>query len=253
MAHGCCSTARERSRGRAALRPRRTLTRIIDGSAEHLLTTHLHILTNGRRFADPRMMAAETPSRGRTTWGVPIYADTAARHDQVVHAPGGFEEVLEGIHNLAEAGHGIKVRFVAHALTVPRIMGFAEFVWRNLPFAEHVALMGLEPMGLARRNRDALWIEPAEAVRAIADAARHLATRGMAVSIYDMPLCLLPRDLWPLARRSIGDWKQVHAPECEGCSVRDACAGFFLSADASWRGAGIRPVTNEMPEPADAR
>ncbi|MBW6397017.1 His-Xaa-Ser system radical SAM maturase HxsC [Roseomonas sp. HJA6] len=229
------------------------LTRILVGTAEHLPDTHLHILTNGRRFADRRMVTAVTAGRGRTTWAVPIYADTAARHDQVVQAPGSFEEALEGIHNLAEAGHRIEVRFVAHALTVPRIMGFAEFVWRNLPFAEHVALMGLEPMGLARRNRDVLWIEPAEAARAIADAARHLATRGMAVSIYNTPLCLLPRDMWPLARRSISDWKQVHAPECEGCSVRDACAGFFLSADASWRGTDIRPVTNETPEPAHAR
>lgn len=228
------------------------LPRILAASGEHLPHTHLHVLTNGRRFADRDVVAAVAPGRGRTTWAVPIYADTAARHDHVVQAPGAFDEALEGIHNLAEAGHGIEVRFVAHALTVPRIMGFTEFVWRNLPFVEHVALMGLEPMGLARRNRAALWIEPADAAQAIAQAARYLATRGMAVSIYNTPLCLLPKNVWPLARRSISDWKQAHAPECDGCSVRESCSGFFVSADASWRGAGIKPMRDEMREPAHA-
>lgn len=228
------------------------LARILAAAAEHLPATHLHVLTNGRCFADPSVVASVAPGRGRTTWAVPIYADTAARHDHVVQARGAFDEALDGIHNLAEAGHGVEVRFVAHALTIPRIMGFAEFVWRNLPFVEHVALMGLEPMGLARRNRDALWIEPDEAATALAQAGRFLAIRGMAVSIYNTPLCLLPHDVWQLARRSISDWKQIHAPECEGCRVRDACAGFFVSADASWRGKGIKPLREDEPEPAHA-
>lgn len=215
---------------------------ILAAAAHHLPQTHLHVLTNGRRFSSSEFVRAVEPSCGRATWAVPLYADTASRHDHVVQADGAFDETLEGLHNLGEAGHRIEVRFVAHALTVPRILRFAEFVWRNLPFVEHVALMGIEPMGLARRNRAALWIEPAEAAQALAAAAHHLAARGMAVSIYNMPLCLLPRDVWPLARRSISDWKQVHISECDGCAMRDSCAGFFVSADAAWRGAKVSPI-----------
>lgn len=218
------------------------LSRILSATAQYLPGTHLHILTNGRLFARAEQLQAVADSRGRATWAVPLYADVATQHDHVVQAEGAFDETLEGLHNLGEAGHKLEIRFVAHALTVPRILGFAEFVWRNLPFVEHVALMGLEPMGLARKNRAALWIEPAETAQALADAARHLAVRGMAVSIYNTPLCLLPRDVWPLARRSISDWKQMHTTECDGCAVRDDCAGFFVSADTSWRGKDIRPV-----------
>ncbi|WP_043836598.1 His-Xaa-Ser system radical SAM maturase HxsC [Muricoccus aerilatus] len=220
----------------------RGLTRLLEATRAKLPSTRLHILSNGRLFHDAQLVERMAAAVGRATWAIPLYADIARVHDHVVQAPEAFEETLEGIHNLAEHGHAIEVRFVAHALTVPRLQGLAEFIWRNLPFVEHVALMGLEPMGFTRRNRDVLWIDPAEAGKAVANAAEYLARRGMTVSIYNTPLCLLPKVAWPLARRSISDWKQDYAPECEPCSMRDGCSGFFSSADLSWRGKDIRPI-----------
>ena len=218
------------------------LARILEVTKAKLPSTRLHILSNGRLFCDTRLVGGMAAAAGRATWAIPLYADVARVHDHVVQASGAFEETLEGIHNLAERGHAIEIRFVAHALTVPRLRGLAEFIWRNLPFVEHVALMGLEPMGFTRRNRDVLWTEPMVAGQAVAEAALFLARRGMAVSIYNTPLCLLPEAVWSFARRSISDWKQDYAPECGACSVRDACSGFFSSADLSWRGKDIRPV-----------
>jgi His-Xaa-Ser system radical SAM maturase HxsC len=226
------------------------LPRILEAVRDTLPTTQLHILTNGRRFSDPALVRSVEAALGRTMWAIPLYADGARRHDHVVQASGAFEETLEGIHNLAEAGHAIEIRCVVHALTLPRLMGLAEFIWRNMPFVAHVAFMGLEPMGYARRNRDVLWVEPEIAAGAAAEAALHLADRGMAVSLYNLPLCLIPREAWPLARRSISDWKQDYVAECAACEVRSQCPGFFASADASWRGKGIRPVIHQHLEAA---
>ena len=36
----------------------------------------------------------------------------------------------------------------------------ADFIVRNLPFVERVALMGLEITGLTRANLEELWIDP---------------------------------------------------------------------------------------------
>jgi len=51
----------------------------------------------------------------------------------------------------------------------------------------------------------------------------------MTVSIYNLQLCLLPKSLWSFARRSISDYKNEYVEVCEGCSVRDHCAGMFTS------------------------
>jgi hypothetical protein len=61
-------------------------------------------------------------------------------------------------------------------------------------------------------------------------ATTMLAERGMNVSIYNHHLCTIPTEIWPFAQRSISDWKNIFIDECEGCSLKPACAGFFHSA-----------------------
>ncbi|PWC74720.1 His-Xaa-Ser system radical SAM maturase HxsC [Azospirillum sp. TSH64] len=202
--------------------------------------TGLHILTNGRNFADPAVADSVHDAAGFATWAIPLYADVPSRHDHVVQAAGAFDATVNGIYNLAERGHAIEIRFVVHAQTLPRMQHFAEFIWRNMPFVSHVAFMGLEPMGFAKVNRDLLWVDPVDYGPALAEAAWHLQDRGITTSIYNVPLCVLPKAAWPLARQSISDWKNVYDPACEGCSMRPRCCGFFASHGPAWRSRGIR-------------
>jgi len=119
---------------------------------------------------------------------------------------------------------------VIHKQTYERLPQLAEFVARNLPFVEHVALMGLEMSGFTPKNLDVLWIDPADYQSQLEEATLSLAMRGMAVSIYNHQLCTLPLSVWPYARKSISDWKNVYLDVCEGCGVRQFCGGFFQSA-----------------------
>ena len=106
----------------------------------------------------------------------------------------------------------------------------AEFLSRNLLFVDHVALMGLEITGFTRANLDSLWIDPTEYQKELYQAVQTLDASGIRTSIYNLPLCLLDRRLWNWAVQSISDWKNEYMPECEGCSVKNRCAGFFASA-----------------------
>jgi His-Xaa-Ser system radical SAM maturase HxsC len=222
-----------------------SLREIISRVHLELPQTDLHILTNGRRFAENRFADEFALACGWTKWAIPIYADTAPHHDYVVQAQGAFEESLNGIYNLAERGHRIEIRCVLHAQTIGRLPQLAEFLWRNMPFVAHVALMGMEPMGYAKGNRDLLWVDPVDYAETLTRAAWYLQDRGIPTSIYNVPLCVLPKNAWELARQSISDWKITFAPACLDCDVRAKCCGFFQSAGAEWQSKGIHPIREE--------
>ncbi|HWW61751.1 MAG TPA: His-Xaa-Ser system radical SAM maturase HxsC, partial [Thermoanaerobaculia bacterium] len=190
-----------------------------------------------RRFA-AKLAALEHPD---LVLGIPLYSDIAARHDHIVQAKGAFEETVIGMQHLDRYGVRVEIRVVLHALSIPRLPQLATFIARNFPFACHVALMGLEMFGLVHQHLAELWIDPADYQRELAAASDILRDAGMNVSIYNHQLCVLDRRLWPLARKSISDWKNVYLPECNGCGVIDQCGGFFQSG-TKIRSAHIRTV-----------
>ncbi len=207
------------------------LFRILRACKTWLPRTAVHILSNGRRFADEEF-TQEYASIDHPDMmvGIPVYSDLANLHDYVVQAEGAFDETFRGILNLKRVKQRVEVRVVLHRQTYLRLPELAEFLARNLLFVDHVALMGLEITGFTRANLDALWIDPHDYIEQLSDAVQTLAAYGMDVSIYNLQLCLLPENLWPYARRSISDWKNEYMPECEGCTEQAKCAGFFSSA-----------------------
>jgi|GEM_PF-174336 len=206
----------------------------------HLPRTAVHVLSNGRRFADASFARSlARAAHHDLTIGVPLYSDVAEEHDYVVQARGAFSQTIRGILNLKQHGVKVEVRFVVHADTYARLPDLARFVARNLLFVDHVAIMGLELVGFAKTNLEALWIDPLDYAGELAQAVATLQRARMAVSIYNHPLCALDARLHPLARKSISDWKNAYFEECDGCAKRDACGGFFASS-VRRRSRGIR-------------
>jgi len=162
--------------------------------------------------------------------GIPLYSDVDSEHDYVVQAKSGFEETMLGLYNLDRYGVAIEIRVVIHRLTYRRLPQLAEFIARNLPFAAHVTLMGMETFGFANRNLNQLWIDPHEYQTELLEATETLFLSGMNVSLYNHQLCVLDRRLWSFARKSISDWKNIYLPECQDCAAREACGGLFEAA-----------------------
>lgn len=208
------------------------LLRIIAACKQHLPYTQLHMLTNGRLFAYLNFAAAlAAVDHPVLTLGIPLYSDIAADHDYVVQAKGAFDQTMMGLYNLARYGQRIEVRVVIHALTYQRLPQLAEYIYRNLPFAAHVALMGLEMMGYTKIHLKTLWIDPVDYQTELAAAVEYLAMRGMHVSIYNHQLCVLKKSLWPFARKSISDFKNIYLNECRECALLEQCGGLFKSAE----------------------
>ena len=205
---------------------------LVAAAKRSLPRTALHVLTNGRRFADPafaRQLAAV--GHPDLMLGIPLYADVADVHEYVVQSSGAFDETVRGLLQLRRYRIPIELRFVIHKLTVPRLRAFAEFVARNLTFVHHVALMGMELMGYARSNLDLLWVDPWEYRAELRDAAVFLEKAGIRPLIFNHPLCLVHDDVQGLTVKSISDWKNDYLPACESCARKTECGGFFVSSD----------------------
>jgi His-Xaa-Ser system radical SAM maturase HxsC len=204
------------------------LITLVQTCRQKLPNTLLTLLTNGRRLKDLEfaraLVRAGFPNLLIET---PLFADNDTQHDAVMGAKGSFYETLQGLHNLALLGQPVGLRTILHAMTIKRLTQYAAFIYQNLPFVFQVAFMGMETRGLASQNLAQLWVDPYEYQDQLAHAVRYLARRMVPVSIYNHQLCLLPRELWPYARKSITDWKQAYPPACEGCSQRACCGGVF--------------------------
>lgn len=190
--------------------------------------TEIHVLTNGRTFAW-HQVAHRLAQVGhqRVMLGIPLYSDYYQEHDYIVQAKDAFNQTVLGLHNLARYQQRVEIRIVLHKLSVPRLVKLAHYIYKNLPFAEHVAFMGLEYIGYTPHNIDKLWIDPYDYMNELEEAVEFLAVRGMHVSIYNTQLCLMPQSLWPYARKSISDWKNSYLPECNRCARLHECGGLF--------------------------
>jgi hypothetical protein len=102
--------------------------------------------------------------------------------------------------------------------------------------------MGLEMMGFAIANLDDLWIDPWDYRDQLETATVYLAERGMHVSVYNHQLCTVPQSIWPYCAKSISDWKNEYLPQCEACTARQACGGFFASVVRRRYSQHIQPI-----------
>lgn len=208
-----------------------------------LPATSLHILSNGRRFADAAFAAAYSAvNHPDAMLGIPVYSEDPSLHDYVVQAVGAFDETVRGILNLKRFRQKVEVRVVLHKLTAPTLPKLAEYIARNLLFVDHVALMGLEMMGFTRANLDALWIDPIDYRNELRQAVRILAAHKIPVSVYNHPLCLVDPEIYPFYVKSISDWKNEYASECTACTRKSECGGFFSSGIRYGYSKSIKPL-----------
>lgn len=208
----------------------------------------VHVLTNGRGFASPEIVSAwAAVGSQRLCAGIPIYSAIDHVHDYVVQAQGAFDETVLGVLRLKDKGQRVEIRVVLHRITAPRLVETCAWIARNLPFVDHVALMGLENTGFALANQGLLWIDPLDYRADLAASVGILSAAGITVSVYNLPLCLLDREIWPFAAQSISDWKNAYLPVCRACAMRDQCAGFF-STGKMRESRGIMPIA-----PGDVR
>lgn len=204
------------------------LVTLLNDLATKCPNCHVHILTNARLFksADYVNRVMTTGLKG-LSFGVPLYSSDEVTHDYIVQTKGAFNETLEGIYNLARFNASVEIRVVLTKINALKLRELADFIYRNITFADHIAFMGMEHMGYVKLNWNKVYIDPKDYQSELFSAVRYLHLRGMNVSIYNHPLCILDRRIWGFSRNSITDFKKGYDQKCMECEVFDKCGGLF--------------------------
>jgi His-Xaa-Ser system radical SAM maturase HxsC len=204
---------------------------------------HIMILTNGKTFSNFQF-AKEFADicLSDATLCVSLHSDIEELNDEIAGVKGSFHKTIQGLYNLARFRQRVEIRHVISKLNIPHLEQFAHFIYRNFPFASHTALMGMEMTGFAVANYDRLWIDPYEYKYELANAVKFLHRANLPVSVYNIPLCLLERSMWPYARQSISGWKNCYLKSCDECCVKEKCCGFF-STSGGLLSTQVQPVS----------
>lgn len=204
---------------------------------KRLPNTHIQILSNGRQFADgPYAEKLAQVSEGMVIVGVPFHSDSPIIHDRIAGAKNAYNQTLLGLYNLAANDIDIELRIVLTKQNYQRLPQMARFISKNLAFVSTVAFMAMEDIGYTIKNRNLIWIEPLDYMPQLQQAVQYLAQLEFDVSLFNLPLCLLPGSLRPFAKQSISDWKNKYLPICDTCTAKSECCGFFSTSKSIFQG-----------------
>jgi His-Xaa-Ser system radical SAM maturase HxsC len=208
---------------------------------ERMPDAEIHLLTNGRKYAYVEYLTAFVKNvKGNMVLGIPLHSDNPIDYDYIASAKDSFYETMKGLHNLGLLGFNIELRVILLQQNYQRLPKIAEFISLNLPFVSQVSIMGLEITGYAEKRFREVWIDPMFCTTELARAVASLEQSRIQVRLFNLPLCLLPQQLWEYACRSISDWKQTYLAACEKCKVKEKCCGMFSTS--KWYSCFIRPV-----------
>lgn len=200
-----------------------------------------HVLTNAQHFEDGDLAQLVRFSPERLLWGIPLYSADATLHDEIVGKQGAFHILKRSLSLLARAGASVELRTVVINPNADALEATSRFVSNHLPFINIWAIMQLENIGYGRKNWDWLFFDSGESFDPLAEAIDSALARGVAVALYNFPLCTVPPSYRSLAHVSISDWKRRYLEPCDSCSLRGGCGGFFAWYPEAKGFRGIRP------------
>ncbi|TPM25301.1 His-Xaa-Ser system radical SAM maturase HxsC [Mesorhizobium sp. B2-3-5] len=199
------------------------LRRVLEARAD----LSFHILTNGQHF-DPDDCGAIRPiDRRRVVWGIPLYSCNPAVHDEIVGKAGAHGRLLENLTLMCGLGAQVELRTVLMRPNADGLPQLARFIASTLPFIRTWAIMQMENIGFGRMNWKTLFYDSSEGFDVVGRSLDLVRSRGIDAWLYNFPLCTVPGQYRHLAPSTISDWKRAYRDECDGCSLKARCGGFF--------------------------
>ena len=208
---------------------KKEIFRLFSYLKESFLCTDFLLLTNGRAFASEEYASLLHDSLPNyTIVGIPIHGHIPELHDYITQSKGSFNQTISGIKKLLSKKINVELRIVVSKINAPYIRDISKLVVKEIPEVYCVKIMAMEMTGNAAKNAEKVWIDYSEAFKSSKDAVDILVSKGINVGLYNFPLCTVNKQYWSICEKSISGNKIRFAPQCENCSVKDACGGVFF-------------------------
>jgi His-Xaa-Ser system radical SAM maturase HxsC len=218
---------------------------LVSAIRQHLPDTTIHILTNGRTFINENYAEKLKKVGGNNLLlGIPIHNDSSLIHDKIAGAKNAFNETITGLYNLAALDISIELCIVINKLNYRRLPQLSDYIFENISFVNCVSFMAMEHIGFAVKNSEQIWVEPKDYADHLKEAVLNLNSWNVDVSIFNLPLCLLPNELHIFARKSISDWKNSYTDICNDCHKKENCCGLFSTSKRIFEGLSAFNKTN---------
>jgi len=201
---------------------------VLNTVKNELPDTKILLLTNGRTLGDKGFFErfnAERPKFMRVA--IPIHGSTAEKHDYITQAKGSFDQTVRAIANLLRVKTETEIRIVVSKLNCDDILNIAKFIVAVFPSVSIVNFVGLEMRGNCAAHAEEVLISYQEAFQKSKEAIKLLISCGIDVGLYNFPYCMIDKNYWPIAQKSISAYKSVFNDECENCLLQEECCGIF--------------------------
>lgn len=203
---------------------------VLKNVIEHFERADILMLSNGRSFASKEYTKKFAEFKeSRLKIEIPIHAATASLHDKIAGCKGSFEQTMTGIHNLIKQKISVGIRIVVSKLNYRYLNDIIDMISEHFPTITYVNIMGLELMGSAFKNKQDVWIEFDEEKDSLNKVIEHAFLKGIEPRLYNYPLCMFDKKYWYCYKKSITAYKIRYFEECDKCSQKNNCGGFFAS------------------------
>jgi His-Xaa-Ser system radical SAM maturase HxsC len=205
---------------------------------------NFHLLSHGRNFSNTAFvdqLARADFDFSKLLFGIPVHGYRADLHDYLTNVAGSYGETMDGLINLGYAGANLEVRIVVNSYNYEQLPKIVSRIVSSLRYSRFfIAVMQLEPAGWAKNRYADLYVPADRQSRYLELAVNEACLSGTPISLYNYPLCHLPKSLTPFAVKSISDWKNHFPKDCDRCILKTDCAGFFKSAATNEK---VRPTS----------
>jgi MoaA/NifB/PqqE/SkfB family radical SAM enzyme len=206
----------------------------------------LTLLSNGRRFADAGFAGAALKAAGAPfVAAVSMHGSTAARHDAVSGVRGSFDATMAGLRNiltLKRPGQALEIRLVLHRRNIKDLKNLLSLLLREFSGFKgwRVVAMHYELEGRALKDPSlALRLKTSSAA---VNSCAGLIRRFKEFRLYHFPLCLLKKELRPLAWVTLPPEDRFYAAACAGCSLRSGCVGLMARYNARFGSGELKAI-----------
>ncbi|MEM5806808.1 MAG: radical SAM protein [Candidatus Aenigmatarchaeota archaeon] len=193
---------------------------------------YLFIVTNGRMFFY-RKFAEKLANLnlGNFRVGVALYGHNKKIHESITCSRGSFEQTTKGIKNLLSFKIPVEVRTIINKLNYKYMEEIAKFIVEKFPTVDRAVFINMKITGNAYKNREKVLVKISEVVPYVEKAVKILIEDKIETRLYHFPLCIIPENLWEIAKGVTKHEKHelTFVEECEKCKLRDECPKIWKS------------------------